>query len=81
MYLLYTVSVILYLLTSAMKRPHEEDENGDVLEEPVTKQLHLDTEEDGNIVEVQVDQEELQLEETIPPQDDQPQTEIITTDG
>jgi hypothetical protein len=64
-----------------MKRPHEEDENGDVLEEPVAKQLHLDTEEDGNIVEVQVDQEELQLEETIQPQDDQPQTEIITTDG
>jgi hypothetical protein len=51
------------------------------LEEPVAKQLHLDTEEDGNIVEVQVDQEELQLEETIQPQDDQPQTEIITTDG
>ena len=64
-----------------MKRPHEEDENGDILEEPVAKQLHLDTEEDGNIVEVQVDQEELQLEETIQPQDDQPQTEIITTDG
>jgi hypothetical protein len=64
-----------------MKRPHEEDENGDVLEEPVAKQLHLDTEEDGNIVEVQVDQEELQLEETMQPQDDQPQTEIITTDG
>jgi hypothetical protein len=64
-----------------MKRPHEEDENGDVLEEPVAKQLHLDTEEDGNIVEVQVDQEVLQLEETMQPQDDQPQTEIITTDG
>lgn len=75
------MSVIHYLLISAMKRPHEEDENGDVLEEPVAKQLHLDTEEDGNIVEVQVDQEELQLEETIQPQDDQPQTEIITTDG
>lgn len=80
MYLLYTVNVIHYLFNSAMKRPHEEDENGAVLEEPVAKQLHLDTEEDGNIVEVQVDQEELQLEETIP-QDDQPQTEIITTDG
>ena len=68
-------------ISMSMKRPHEEDENGDILEEPVAKQLHLDTEEDGNIVEVQVDQEELQLEETIQPQDDQPQTEIITTDG
>ncbi|CAC5385673.1 GABPA [Mytilus coruscus] len=62
----------------SMKRPHEDDENA-IEEEPVTKQLHLD-ENDGNIVEVQVGQEELQLEETIH-QEEQPQAEIITTDG
>lgn len=63
-------------ISMSMKRPHEDDDSEDVLE-PVSKQLHLDTEEDGNVVEVQ---EELQLEETIH-QEDQPQTEIITTDG
>ncbi|CAG2205502.1 GABPA [Mytilus edulis] len=62
----------------SMKRPHEDDENA-IEEEPVAKQLHLD-ENDGNIVEVQVGQEELQLEETIH-QEEQPQAEIITTDG
>ncbi|XP_052063349.1 GA-binding protein alpha chain-like isoform X1 [Mytilus californianus] len=65
-------------ISMSMKRPHEDDENA-IEEEPVTKQLHLD-ENDGNIVEVQVGQEELQLEETIH-QEEQPQAEIITTDG
>ncbi|XP_071174763.1 GA-binding protein alpha chain-like isoform X4 [Mytilus galloprovincialis] len=65
-------------ISMSMKRPHEDDENA-IEEEPVAKQLHLD-ENDGNIVEVQVGQEELQLEETIH-QEEQPQAEIITTDG
>lgn len=65
-------------ISMSMKRPHEDDENA-IEEEPVSKQLHLD-ENDGNIVEVQVGQEELQLEETIH-QEEQPQAEIITTDG
>lgn len=59
-----------------MKRPHEDDE-AVLEEEPVAKQLHLET-SDGNVVEV--GHEELQLEETIT-QDEQPQAEIITTDG